>query len=267
MKKMFLALAGATLLAVMPLGMSAQADGLPDLEGRKIQAVTENAYFPLNFLDAKTGDGVGWEYDAVNEIGKRLNLTIEWNLSSWDVMIQSVKEGQFDIGMDGITINEARAQEIDFSDAYLRQEIFLLVRADEANFTNAETFAEYSDGLVGAQPGTTGFYTAVYDMLDGNESNPRIKLFETFAATTQALRTGDVDVVLTDSSAGEALVAGNPGIYKLIGGSLKSDDFGFILRKGSDLVGPVNAALAEMKADGTLEAITQKWFVDYVAAN
>ena len=105
-----------------------------------IKAVTENAYVPLNFADPKTGQGIGWEYDAVNEIAKRLNFKVEWNLSSWDTMIQAVREGQFDVGMDGITINDERKKQVDFSDPYMVSEQFMLVRADENRFTDAETF-------------------------------------------------------------------------------------------------------------------------------
>src|SRR5690606_24542709 len=86
--------AAAALLAAFTAG-TAIAQDLPDLGGRTIRAVTENAYTPLNFADPATGEGIGWEYDAVNEIGKRLNARIEWNLSSWDVMIQAVKDGQY----------------------------------------------------------------------------------------------------------------------------------------------------------------------------
>ncbi|HMN87623.1 MAG TPA: transporter substrate-binding domain-containing protein, partial [Bauldia sp.] len=110
-------LAAAALLAA--LALPASAAELPDLGGRTVRAVTENAYTPLNFADPKSGEGIGWEYDAFNEIAKRLNLKVEWNLSSWDTMIQAVREGQFDVGMDGITINDERKQQVDFSDPYL----------------------------------------------------------------------------------------------------------------------------------------------------
>jgi ABC-type amino acid transport substrate-binding protein len=91
MKSAMLALAAA---AVAMFVGSASAQSLPDLGGRTIRAVTENAYTPLNFADPKTGQGIGWEYDAVNEIGKRLNAKIEWNLLAWDLMIQAVHDGQ-----------------------------------------------------------------------------------------------------------------------------------------------------------------------------
>ena len=127
-------------------------------------------------------------------------------------MIPAVYEGQYDIGMTGITIRADRAEQVDFSDPYMRSEMFMLVRADEDRFTDEASFiAGPDDLLIGAQPGTTPFYVAVYDLLDGNEANPRVKLFETFGASVQALRAGDVDVVLTDGTAGEGYVAANPG--------------------------------------------------------
>jgi polar amino acid transport system substrate-binding protein len=197
------------------------------------------------------------------EIAKRLNLSIDYANTSWDAMIPAVNKGEFDLGMTGITIRDDRKEQVDFSDPYMRSENFMLVRADEARFTDAASFAAFEEGLVGAQPGTTPFYTAVYEVLDGNESNPRIKLFETFGASVQALKTGDVDVVLTDGTAGAGYVKADPGAFKLTGGPLGTEDFGFIFPKGSDLVAPINAAIASLKADGTIEALNKKWFLDY----
>jgi polar amino acid transport system substrate-binding protein len=236
---------------------------LPDLGGREVVVVTENAYPPLQFVEPGTGDAVGWEYDAMAEIAERLNVEVVYQNSSWDAMIPAVSEGQYDIGMTGITIREDRAEMVDFSHPYMRSQMLMLVRADEDRFTDAESFAAFEDGLVGSQPGVTPFYVAVYDVLDGDEANPRIKLFETIGAAIQAMRAGDVDLVMTDSTGGEGYVRANPGTFKIIGEPLGTEDFGFIFPKGSDLVGPVNAAIAEMRADGTLDALNQKWFVDY----
>jgi polar amino acid transport system substrate-binding protein len=254
-------LLGLTALAMMPFATFA-AD-LANLAGKKVIVVTENAYPPLQFVDPKSGKAIGWEYDAMNEIAKRLNFNVEYQNTSWDAMIQAVSDGQYNIGMTGITIKEDRKQKVDFSDPYMRSQQFMLVRGDEKRFTDAKTFGAFREGLVGAQPGTTPFYTAVYEVLDGNEQNQRIKLFETFGATVQALKTGDVDTVLTDGTAGKGYVDASGGALKLIGGPLGVEDFGFIFPKGSDLVAPVNAAIAALKADGTLETLNKKWFVDY----
>lgn len=250
--------------AVLAVATNAAAE-LPDLGGRTVVAVTENAYVPLNFADPQTGEGIGWEYDAFNEIAARLNLTVEWNLSSWDTMIQAVREGQFEIGMDGITITDERKEQVDFSDPYMVSEQFMLVRDDEARFADATSFAADENLLVGAQAGTTNFYTAVYSVLDGDEANPRIKLFETFGASVQALKTGDVDLVLMDQTSAAGYIGASPGSFKVVGDPLGTEEFGFIFTPGSDLVGPVNAAIAEMREDGTLDALNQKWFFEYQA--
>lgn len=259
-------LASTVLLAAAALagaGLAAQAQDLPNLDGRTVVVVTENAYPPLQFVDPKSGQAIGWEYDAMAEIAKRINIKVEYANTSWDAMIPAVSKGEFDVGMTGITIRDDRKEQVDFSDPYMRSENFMLVRADESRFTDAKSFAAVEDGLIGAQPGTTPFYTAVYEVLDGNEQNPRIKLFETFGASVQALRAGDVDVVITDGTAGNGYVAAEPDKLKLIGGPLGAEDFGFIFPKGSDLVAPINAAIASLRADGTLDALNKKWFLDY----
>ncbi len=253
----------AGLVAGLFPAVAAYAQALPDLGGRTVVVVTENAYPPLQFVDPISGDQVGWEYDAMNDIAKRLKFKVVYQNTSWDAMIQAVSDGQYDVGMTGITIKDDRKEKVDFSDPYMRSEQFMLVRGDEDRFSDAKTFAEFKDGLVGAQAGTTPFYTAVYSVLDGDEANPRIKLFETFGATVQALRSGDVDMVLTDGTAGKGYVDASGGELKLVGGPLGTEDFGFIFKKGSDLVAPVNAAIAAMKADGTIDALNKKWFLDY----
>ena len=253
----------AILTAAALIGTIAHADShLPNLEGKEIVVVTENAYPPLQFMDVN-GMAVGWEYDAMAEIATRLNMIVTYQNISWDAMMPAVSEAQFDIGMTGITIRDDRAEVVDFSDSYMTSEMVMLVRGDEDRFDDAATFAANADLMMAAQPGTTPFYVGVYDVLDGDEANPRIQLMETFGATVQALRTGDVDLVLTDGTAGNGYVAASDGALKIVGEKLGTEDFGFIFPKGSDLVAPVNAAIADMAADGTLEALNTKWFLDF----
>ena len=259
--KLFASITAAATVAFSTLAMA--GGHLPDLGGKEVIVVTENAYPPLQFMDPKTGEAIGWEYDAMAEISKRINIKVTYENISWDAMIPAVSEGQFDLGMTGITIRDDRKEKVDFSAPYMRSEMVMMVRGDEDRFTDAKSFAANDDLLMAAQPGTTPFYVGVYEVLDGNESNPRIKLFETFGATVQALKTGDVDLVLTDGTAGAGYVDASDGGLKIIGDKLGTEDFGFIFPKGSDLVGPVNAAIADMKADGTIDALNKKWFLDY----
>jgi polar amino acid transport system substrate-binding protein len=97
------ALLGLSLFA----STAAVAQDLPDLGGREIVVVTENAYPPLQFLDS-SGAAIGWEYDAVAELAKRMNFTVIYENISWDAMIPAVSEGLFDLGKTGITIRDER---------------------------------------------------------------------------------------------------------------------------------------------------------------
>ncbi|HOZ35190.1 MAG TPA: transporter substrate-binding domain-containing protein, partial [Tabrizicola sp.] len=84
MKSTLAALVGLSLLAAPAL-----AQDLPDLAGKEVVIVTENAYPPLQFLD-KEGKAIGWEYDAMAEIAKKLNFTVKYENISWDAMIPAV---------------------------------------------------------------------------------------------------------------------------------------------------------------------------------
>ena len=233
---------------------------LPDLEGQTVVAVTGNDYTPLNFVDPVTGEAVGWEYDAVNEICRRLNCEVDWQVTAWDTMIAAVHEGQFDVGMDGITITEERAEQVDFSAPYMVSQMFMLVRADEERFSTPEEFGADEELLIGSQTGTTNFYVGVYEVLDGDEANPRIKLFENFGAAVQALIAGDVDMVLMDAASSRGYIGANPDALKTVGEPLGTEEFGFIFTPGSDLVPAFDAAVAQMRADGYLDYLNTRWF-------
>ena len=134
----FITLAACAVLAVF--STTAIASDLPDLGGKSVVVVTENAYPPLQFIEPATGNAIGWEYDAMAEIAKRINITVEYENISWDAMVPAVSEGQYDLGMTGITIREDRAEIVDFSEAYLRSEMVMMVRGDEDRFSDAASF-------------------------------------------------------------------------------------------------------------------------------
>ena len=244
----------------------AGAQTLPDLGGRKVVAVTENTFPPLNMIDIRTGKGVGWEYDCFNEVARRLHLVVDWRIGSWDVMIESIRSGQFDVGMDGISVTDERKSQVDFSLPYMHSSLLMLVRSDEARFRDAASFRANAKLLAGAQPGTTSFYATSRELLGTPSTSPRIKLFDTFGASVQALRGGDVDVVLSDPTGASANMSRAPGVFKVVGPPLPGEDYAFILKKGSPLKAPIDAALAAMSRDGTIERLNKKWLPSLPAA-
>jgi polar amino acid transport system substrate-binding protein len=161
----------------------------------------------------------------------------------------------FDVGADGITITEERAQHVDFSDGYATSDQVLMVRIDEDRFTEPSEFAANPELIIGTQLGTTNYDAAV--TLVGAE---RVVAFDQFGPAVQALINGDVDAVMIDNVAGIGYVGTNADEVKLTGTPVKSEELGFIFGKGSPLVAAVNWALEDMRADGTFETLYDKWF-------
>ncbi|MEB2288925.1 MAG: transporter substrate-binding domain-containing protein, partial [Anaerolineae bacterium] len=149
--------AGLILIAMLAVSfLPAGAAGpvypdLPDLGGQEIVIAVENLYTPFQFENPQTGEIMGYEYDLVEEICQRINCTPVYEFVSWDVMVTSVGEGQFDMGMTGISIIEERKEIVDFSDPYINLQQFLLVRADEDRFANMDEFAADDSLLLGVQ--------------------------------------------------------------------------------------------------------------------
>ncbi len=243
--------AGATTTA------GSETGDLPDLDGREVSVAVENAYLPFNYIDPASGDGAGWDYDAWDEICARLNCVPSYQEAAWEGMIQAVSDGQFDAAADGITITDDRKEVVDFSDGYIQIEQRLLVRSGEDRFATAEDVQADESLKIGTQTGTTNFDKAVELFGDS-----RVTAFEQFPFAVEALINGDVDVVIMDETAGLGYVGANGDKLDLIGDSLSSDELGFIFPKGSDLVDPVNQALAAMDADGSLASLAEKYFTD-----
>ncbi len=228
---------------------------LPDLGGREITIAVENFYLPYNYIDPETGEPAGWDYDVWDEICKLLNCTPNYVEASWEGMIQAVADGTYDAAADGITITEDRAKQVDFSDGYMSIEQRLLVRLDDDRIESIEDIVNDESLVLGTQVGTTNYETAT-----GYLPDERIEAFEQFPFVVQALIAGDVDAVIIDETAGQGYRGENADKLKLVGPSMSSDLLGFAYPKGSDLVEPVNAALAELAANGFMDEVNEKYF-------
>ena len=251
------------LLAVLALlmlpGAAVLADGhLPDLGGRTVTVAVENAYPPFNVLNEETGEGEGWDYDTLGEICARLNCVPEYIETSWEGLIVAVSNGEYDMAADGITITEERAQIVDYSDGYIDVIQRMMVRVGEDRFADASDFVA-GDFVIGVQVATTN-YIAASELLGGNED--RIVGYGEFGLAVQALITGDIDAVVIDDVAGQGYTGLNADKIKLLPDDLIKQQLGFIYPQGSELVEPFNAALADMREDGTLAAINARWLGD-----
>ncbi len=231
------------------------ADAIVDLDCREIKIAVENAYLPFNYISATTGEAGGWDYDAWDDICTRLHCTPVYVESAWDGMIQAVADGQFDVGADGVTYTEERAQQVDFSIGYQQIQQRLLVRLGETRFSSIEDIVANSELKLGTQVSTTNYETATKYLPED-----RIQAFETFPFAVQALLAGDLDAIIIDEVVGLGYQGTNADQLELIGPSISSDELGFIYPLGSDLKEPVDLALQAMIDDGTLATLQEKYF-------
>ncbi len=227
-----------------------------DLGGRTVTVGVENAYLPFNYILPGESEGQGWDYDAWREICRLLNCEAEFVEVGWPMILDQVANGHLDAGADGISITDERKQRMAFSNAYMAVEQKFMIKLDDDRYATADDVIN-SDALVGTQVGNTNFELA--EELVGTR---RVKGFNQLGLAVQALTGGDVDAVIIDDTAGLGYLGEDADQVKLVDGALRTDPLGFIFPLDSDLVAPVNAALAEMASSGFLDRLARSYFTE-----
>jgi len=230
-------------------------EALVDLECREVTMAVENAYLPFNYISSETGRAGGWDYDVMSEICTRLHCTPVFQEVAWDILIQSIADGLYDMSPNGISITDDRREIVDFSMPYIIIEQRLLARAGEDRFSTIEEFVDNPDLVIGTQTSTTNLETAMEYLPDD-----RINAFDLFPFAVQALIGGDVDAVVIDEVAGLGFIAENEGQIEFVGPSIASNPLGLVFPKGSELVAPFDQALQAMMDDGLLDEINERYF-------
>jgi polar amino acid transport system substrate-binding protein len=235
-------LAAAALMLTLMDAASAQT----------IRLGTDGAYQPWNFLDSD-GRVVGFEIELGNELCARAGLTCEWVISDWTSMIPSLQAGNFDAIMAGMSITDERRQAIDFSQNYFPADPRRFVAAAGASFD----FDNLVGMRIGAQRGTILNTYVDQHFATGNT----IKTYETIDQAMADLVGGNLDMVLADPASVERIVDGSADIAFVGPEVLVGDGVGVGLRKqDDDLEAKLNAAIDEVKKDGSLDALIAKWF-------
>ena len=246
MKKVFILL--ALTLTVPGLAQSA------DLEGRTLTVGSDTTYPPFESVN-QAGEIVGFDVDVMNAICERVNCVAEFQTTAWDGIFPALAGGEFDMVASGVSITPERDQIVDFTDPYHEVTQAVAVRVEDESLT-LENFTG-GDLNLGAQTGTTNAATA--EQLVGRE---RVRLYDTFNTAVQALINGDVDGVAIDDTSADAFAEQYAGeIVVNIREIASGDQLGFVVQEGDALVDALNAGLAEIKADGTLDALVEKWLV------
>ena len=225
---------------------------LTTVEAGKLTMAT-NATFPPYEMTTDSGEIEGIDVDTAKAIAEKLGLELQIDDMDFDAALLSVQQGKADIVMAGVTVTDERNAVMDFSDSYATG-IQSIIVPNDSEIASPDDLAGKK---IGTQRGTTGY---IYCSDDFGEDS--VVAYDNGLTAVQALNNGQVDAVVIDDAPAKEYVAANPGL-KVLDTSYAEEDYAIGMAKGSALEDAVNKALEELKADGTLQSIVDK----YINAN
>ena len=228
---------------------SAAAGELTTVEAGKLTMAT-NATFPPYEMTTDAGEFEGIDIETAQAIADKLGLELQIDDMDFDAALLSVQQGKADIVMAGVTVTDERKAVMDFSDSYATG-IQSIIVPEGSDIASPDDLAGKK---IGTQRGTTGYIYCTDDF--GEDA---VVAYDSGLTAVQALNNGQVDAVVIDNAPAKEYVAANPGL-KVLETSYAEEDYAIGMNKDNTaLVEAVNAALEELKADGTLQSIVDKY--------
>ena len=231
---------------------SSGAAALSTVVAGKLTMAT-NATFPPYEMTTDSGEIEGIDVDTAKAIAEKLGLELQVDDMDFDAALLSVQQGKADIVMAGVTVTDERKAVMDFSDSYATG-IQSIIVPNDSDIASPDDLAGKK---IGTQRGTTGY---IYCSDDFGEDS--VVAYDNGLTAVQALNNGQVDAVVIDNAPATEYVAANPGL-KVLDTSYAEEDYAIGMAKGSALEDAINKALEELKEDGTLQSIVDK----YINAN
>jgi His/Glu/Gln/Arg/opine family amino acid ABC transporter permease subunit len=242
----------AALLAVAVLlgACGSKSDGGGPLSSGVLRVGTEGTYAPFSYHDPGTGQLTGYDVDVVKAVGDKLGVKVEFVETPWDSIFAALEANRFDVVANEVTITPERQAKYDLSEPYSVGEGVIVTRADDNSITSLADLK----GKTAAQSMTSNWAQVARD------AGAKVEAVEGFTQAIKLLNQGRVDAVVNDSIAVYAYLAetGDTSVKIAAQAGQKSEQ-GFAARKNSGLLPDLNKALDELRADGTLATISQKY--------
>ncbi|MBK1635392.1 glutamine ABC transporter substrate-binding protein GlnH [Rhodovulum adriaticum] len=216
----------------------------------ELVVATDTAFVPFEFK--QDGKYTGFDIEMWDAIATEIGMEYDLRPMDFAGIIPALQTGQVDVALAGITIKPEREEVIDFSDGYYDSGFRLMVPTDSE-------VADWDDLAGKTLAVKTG--TSASDWAEENLPDTELRKFPNIDNAYLELRTGRVDAAMHDTPNVLYYIAqaGN-GQVKAVGSQMMAHQYGIAFPKGSELVESVNAALANMRADGRYDAIYEKWF-------
>lgn len=253
------AAAVAPTAAAVATGVAGGAAPVADLGGRKVLIGTDAAYPPFESVDPNTNEIVGFDVDLMNEIAALINIEPEFQSAAFDTIFAALQQKQFDAVMSAATITEERAKIVAFSDPYIEVGQLVVTLKDNTTITGYADLAAAE--AVGVQTGTTG-ETAALEEAKVPDAN--LKRYQTIDLAFADLANNAIDAVVADGPTVGNYVSQPQYVDKLqvVGEPFTTESYGIaVQQEDAELLSAINAALAQLKADGTIDQLKAKHMI------
>ena len=212
--------------------------------------MSTNAAFPPYEMTTDSGEFEGIDIETAQAIADKLGLELQIDDMDFDAALLAVQQGKSDMVMAGVTVTDERQNVMDFTDSYATGIQSIIVKED----SDIASVDDLAGKKIGTQRGTTGYLYCSDDFGDEN-----IVAYDDGLTAVQMLNNGQVDCVVIDNAPAKEFVAANPGL-KLLDTAYVEESYAIGVGKGNtELKDAINTALEELKADGTLQAIVDKY--------
>ena len=212
--------------------------------------MSTNAAFPPYEMTTDSGEFEGIDIETAQAIADKLGLELQIDDMDFDAALLAVQQGKADMVMAGVTVTDERQNVMDFTDSYATGIQSIIVKED----SDIACVDDLAGKKIGTQRGTTGYLYCSDDFGDEN-----VVAYDNGLTAVQMLNNGQVDCVVIDNAPAKEFIAANPGL-KLLDTAYVEESYAIGVGKGNtELKDAINTALEELKADGTLQAIVDKY--------
>lgn len=212
--------------------------------------MSTNAAFPPYEMTTDSGEFEGIDIETAQAIADKLGLELQIDDMDFDAALLAVQQGKSDMVMAGVTVTDERQNVMDFTDSYATGIQSIIVKED----SDIASVDDLAGKKIGTQRGTTGYLYCSDDFGDEN-----VVAYDDGLTAVQMLNNGQVDCVVIDNAPAKEFIAANPGL-KLLDTAYVEENYAIGVGKGNtELKDAINTALEELKADGTLQAIVDKY--------
>ena len=244
--------AAETTAAATEAATEAAAE-LKTVEAGKL-IMSTNASFPPYEMIADDGSFEGIDVEIAGAIAEKLGLELVVDDMDFDAALLAVQQNKSDIVMAGVSVTEERQLVMNFSNSYATGVQTVIVKEG-----SDVTMDNLGEKMIGCQKGTTGYIYASDSPENGGYGEDHVTAFDNGASAVQALLNGQVDCVIIDNAPAQEYVAANAGLTTLDGAWVEEEYAIGMNKDNTALLDAVNQALAELTADGTVQAIIDKY--------